>query len=311
MNELLVSIITPAYNVSDFISQTIKSVQAQTIPNWEMIIIDDGSTDNTAEVIKPFLVDNRIKYIYQENGKQGKARNNGIAHSKGKYLAFLDADDLWVQNKLELQLNCMNSNSVDLVYSQGWMFKNDVRANLVEYNAPMGLQNKHDFLLTLLKGNVIPVLSVLVKKDAVLSVQCFDEHVLVQNAEDYQLWLKLADHKYLFYGMEERLFYYRLHPNQSTSDAEFMLVHKIWAIKNVTFKSISHHAVDVIVKQKLNRALSYLYLDYPVKKVNILIDLYRNPLKCYVQFIICKIAFLFSRKILGKTIHTLYNTSKS
>src|ERR1700759_692275 len=101
MTEPLVSVITPAYNAGNFIHETIDSVIAQTYTNWELIIIDDGSTDNTAAIVKQYVVrDSRIKYLYQQNGKQGKARNNGMTHSSGTIIAFLDADDTWTPHKL-------------------------------------------------------------------------------------------------------------------------------------------------------------------------------------------------------------------
>src|SRR5580765_2861093 len=85
----LVSVIMPAYNAEKYISDAIKSVIAQTYSNWELIVIDDGSTDATAAIIQQYLVTGtRIKYIYQDNGGQGKARNNGLNHAKGELIAF-------------------------------------------------------------------------------------------------------------------------------------------------------------------------------------------------------------------------------
>jgi teichuronic acid biosynthesis glycosyltransferase TuaG len=98
----------PAYNAEKYIGDSIKSVLAQTYSNWELIVVDDGSTDGTAAVVREFVDrDNRIKYFYQENGRLGKARNTGIGHAAGPLIAFLDSDDLWVETKLEAQTRAM------------------------------------------------------------------------------------------------------------------------------------------------------------------------------------------------------------
>src|SRR5215467_11570142 len=101
----LVSIIMPAYNAEKYIADSIRSVLAQTYTDWELIVVVDGSTDNTASLVQQFVTrDSRIKYFFQENGRLGKARNTGIKNASGSLIAFLDSDDLWLETKLELQL---------------------------------------------------------------------------------------------------------------------------------------------------------------------------------------------------------------
>ena len=95
-----VSIIMPTYNSHQWISYSIQSVLEQYYEQWELLIVDDGSTDNTKNIVKDFLNDKRIKYHYQENYGPASARNYGISKALGKYLAFLDSDDLWKPNKL-------------------------------------------------------------------------------------------------------------------------------------------------------------------------------------------------------------------
>lgn len=105
MIEDLVSIITPCYNGAKYIQYTIDSVLSQTYTKWEMIIVDDGSTDNSSEVIAKYTTsDQRIKYIKQENGGSASARNNGIRNAVGQYICLLDADDLWNNDFLEKQI---------------------------------------------------------------------------------------------------------------------------------------------------------------------------------------------------------------
>ena len=115
----LVSIITPSYNSSKYIRETIKSVLSQSYSNWEMIIIDDCSIDNSIEIIKGYSEkDNRIKLIRMtKNSGPAIARNKGIEMAKGKYIAFLDADDLWLPQKIEKQIQFMKEKNLTVTYS--------------------------------------------------------------------------------------------------------------------------------------------------------------------------------------------------
>lgn len=114
-----VSIITPTYNCARFIEETIKSVQVQTFTDWEMIISDDCSTDNTKEVIAPYLAsDSRIKYICNDkNSGAAITRNNALRIASGRWIAFLDSDDLWLPEKLEKQISFMIENGINFSYT--------------------------------------------------------------------------------------------------------------------------------------------------------------------------------------------------
>lgn len=108
MKEGLVSVITPCYNGSRFISETIESVMKQTYPEWEMLIVDDGSTDDSAKIVQGYTEkDARVRLIRQENGGSASARNHGIREAEGQYIALLDADDLWEPEFLEKQIAFM------------------------------------------------------------------------------------------------------------------------------------------------------------------------------------------------------------
>ncbi len=118
MNDL-VSIITPSYNTAEYIAETIRSVQAQTYANWEMIIVDDCSTDNTDEVVKPYLSDTRIKYLKNEmNSGAAVSRNYALREAKGKWIAFLDSDDIWLPEKLEKQIAFMEHGDYHFSYTR-------------------------------------------------------------------------------------------------------------------------------------------------------------------------------------------------
>lgn len=215
MDENLISVIMPAYNAEKFIADAIQSVVNQSYKNWELIIVDDGSTDNTAKIIKDFAaLHNQIKYFYQENGRQGKARNLGIKNSTGSYIAFLDADDLWVAEKLHVQINkFQSSKNIDLIFCNGYqLIEQEVRNFDVTIKSIWNSANFINFVA----HNQIPILSVLVKKKALLKAGGFSEKIEIQNTEDYHLWLKMLLNNSCFQSIEDRLFYYRIHPNQVT-----------------------------------------------------------------------------------------------
>lgn len=111
MEKGLVSIITPCYNGEKYIAQTIESVLAQTYQNWEMLIVDDGSKDRSAELVNRYAQkDSRIRLLCQENAGSAAARNNGLRNCRGQYIALLDADDLWLPQFLEKQIACLKAN---------------------------------------------------------------------------------------------------------------------------------------------------------------------------------------------------------
>jgi glycosyltransferase involved in cell wall biosynthesis len=219
LNSSLISVIMPCYNASQFIKESIESVLSQTYENWELIIVDDGSTDSTAEITKMYVdVDNRIQYWYQANGKQGKARNLGISKSKGAYLAFLDADDLWLPEKLAIQIEDILEKKVNLVFADSYFFNDDeVRDVSKKMNVKKELFSGEKSIQLFLEGNRIPILTVLVKKEKVLEVGGFSEVLNIQNAEDYHLWLKLLLSDCVFYSSDAILAKYRVHNNSATS----------------------------------------------------------------------------------------------
>ena len=114
----MISIIMPIYNLKKYVAESIHSVQSQSYQNWELIVVDDGSTDNSVEIVSSIInLDSRIKLLKQKNQGVSNARNIGIAQAKGKYLAFLDGDDLWEGNFLETSLNILKVNNYEAVFS--------------------------------------------------------------------------------------------------------------------------------------------------------------------------------------------------
>lgn len=120
----MVSVIIPTYNRGGYLKEAIESVLNQTIHDLEIIVIDDGSTDNTREIVG--FYGNKVKYFYQENKERGAARNNGIVRAKGEYIALLDSDDVWLANHLELCLKVLNNNvDAGVAYSRSYLINKD------------------------------------------------------------------------------------------------------------------------------------------------------------------------------------------
>ena len=211
-----VSVIIPTYNRASYLKKSIQSVLDQTFSDFEIIVINNYSTDDTLEVIKAFN-DPRIKTInFKNEGIIAKSRNQGIIQSAGKYIAFLDDDDLWFPNKLEIQINYMETNpEFDLVYSRTTVINEyDVEKGLL--NDPKNSKSGNVFV-DLLYENFIPILTVLIKKTVFDTVGLFNEEPLVRAAEDYEFWLR-ASLRSNFGYIDKSLALYRIH-NSGVSTA--------------------------------------------------------------------------------------------
>lgn len=214
----MVSVIIPAYNCAPYLAETVNSVQQQSYPHFEIIIVNDGSTDSTLDVANQLAQkDSRIKVLSHSNSKQGKTRNAGVAAASGKYIAFLDGDDIWFPNKLELQLNALQQQGVDLVFSDGFICLNN-NLNLREHTFQIlqKILDRNDLEL-FYRQNQVPTSTVVCTKTAFEKAGGFDEEPEVQNCEDYLLWVRMLDKGCRFYGLDENLILYRVHPNSSTA----------------------------------------------------------------------------------------------
>jgi len=198
----LVSIITPTYNSEKFISETIKSVLNQTYTNWELLITDDLSTDNTVAIVESHAKnDSRIKlFKLEKNSGAAIARNNSINNSRGRYIAFLDSDDLWLLNKLELQIEFMKKGNYALTYTSYEKFKNKdtfisniYSLNKLNYN-------------NMLKNNYIGCLTAIY--DSKLLGKMFMPNI--RRRQDYALWLKILKRIDYAYGLDMVLSKYRV-----------------------------------------------------------------------------------------------------
>jgi len=211
MQNNLVSIITPSYNSERFISQTINSVLAQTYKDWEMIIVDDVSPDNSNKIIEEHIKkDSRIKLIkLEKNSGPAVARNRAIEEANGRYIAFLDADDLWMPEKLKKQINFMSVNNYELTYTNyETMNENGVKLNSFIIS-PRRLDYKQ-----LLKSNKVGCLSAIYDTKRIGKIFM----PLIKKRQDYGLWLRVLKKIDYAYNVNEVLGTYRLMSNSVSSN---------------------------------------------------------------------------------------------
>jgi len=209
--EPMVSVILPAYNASGYIGEAVRGVLSQTYTNFELIIIDDGSTDNTADIVKS-VDDERIRYIRTENQGNYFARNRGLKESKGRYIAFLDSDDIWLEDKLKTQISIfLKDNDIGLCCTDYYVFFDEDKKNVykdTQHTFSEELMRQKRFIEILLLKNIIITSSVMVKNACFKHLGGFD--TAHQNAMDYEMWLRIAM-DYKIYYAKERTLLKRLH----------------------------------------------------------------------------------------------------
>lgn len=196
----LVSIITPSYNTSKYIGKTIESVLKQTYENWEMIIVDDCSTDDTDEVVKPYLSDKRIKYIKNDkNSGAAISRNCALREAGGKWIAFLDSDDLWNPKKLEKQIEFMEKNNYHFSYTNYEEINEDGYKTGVLITGPKKITRRGMY------NYCWPgCLTVMYDAETVGLIQIVD----IKKNNDYAMWLKVC-RKTDCYLLNEEMALYR------------------------------------------------------------------------------------------------------
>ncbi len=197
-----ISVIIPTYNRAHIVCETIDSVLAQTYKNYEIIVVDDGSEDNTKEILKKY--GEKIIYIYQKNKGLPAARNTGIKHMKGEYAAFVDSDDLFLPTKLEEQMNVFDQNPEIAVVSTMAELIDDDAHKLAGYK-PQAF-NSCDFK-GILESNFVVMSSTIVKKNVLLAVDMFDE--TLKTCEDWDIWIRILA-EYKLYYLEKPLLKYRI-----------------------------------------------------------------------------------------------------
>ena len=232
-----VSIIIPTYNRAHLIGRAIKSVLNQTYQDFEIIVVDDGSTDNMEEVVKKFQKKNkRIRYIrHKENKGEAAARNTGIKAAKGEYIAFQDSDDEWFPEKLEKQMEVFESapSKVGVVYTGFYRVKNNKKTYIP---SSWVKQKEGDIHKELLKGNFVGTPAMVVKKECFEKVGMFDENL--PQLEDWELVIRLSKY-YEFKCIDEPLMIAHYTPGSVNEQPADIHVKTIKLVIEKYFKDLS------------------------------------------------------------------------
>lgn len=207
----LISIIMPCYNAEAYIDEAILSVLEQTEKNWELIVINDGSKDQSRHVVERFTTsDSRIRLIENEqNMGVSKTRNRGIEISKGRWIAFLDSDDVWEGNKLEKQMRLNKEKNAQFIFTG---------CNVIDENSKViGKMSNIPLMVTypqLQRWNMITCSSVLISREALGDLRFEKDY----SREDYLLWLKVLYNLQTAYALDESLVQYRITENSRSSN---------------------------------------------------------------------------------------------
>lgn len=218
-----VSVIVPCYNQAQFLAETLDSVLAQTYENWECIIVNDGSTDNTESIaIEYCKIDKRFKYIKQQNQGRCVARNLGINIAEGEYVQFLDSDDVLLPNKLERQIRIIETEKSDVCLCHHSMFTTDINHTWENFFS----QSTYDltyrgFMYNWGKQFVIAIHSGILKKSFLDSYN-IKFNVGIHALEDWLFWVEVARYNAKFSEIEDKLVLYRVHTNSTTHNKLYM-----------------------------------------------------------------------------------------
>jgi glycosyltransferase involved in cell wall biosynthesis len=218
-NKPLVSIVIPNYNNVHFLGDAIQSILNQTYPNYETIVVDDGSTDNSCEIV--FSFGERVRYIWQENKGLGGARNTGILAAKGEYVGFLDADDQWFPNFLEIMVSLTQKYPDIAIFYCNARYMDDQGIDLPQ---SVGVPTVHpeNIYQALLRANFIIPSTVLAKRSVLIDEGLFDQNCKsLHGCEDWDLWLRIAP-RHKFIGTPASLVRYRLHGNTFSANPSHM-----------------------------------------------------------------------------------------
>lgn len=221
----LVSIITPSYNCVKYIGETIESILAQTYQNWELLITDDCSTDNSCDIIEKYArFDQRIKlFKLKKNSGAGIARNNSILEAKGRFIAFCDSDDRWYPDKLEKQLKFMKNTDCSMSYSSYLTCEEDGTPNGI-----VVCRNK-ETLSSLKKDDKIGCLTVIYDTEKVGKVYMPE----LKKRQDWAMKLRILQTCGKAFGIKEPLAYYRLRSNSISRDKKSLIKYNIAVYKEI------------------------------------------------------------------------------
>lgn len=280
-----VSVIIPTYNRAHMVGRAIQSVLNQTYQDFELIIVDDASTDNTEEVAKSFN-DERLQYIRHEknSGSSVAPRNTGIELARGEYIAFLDSDDEWLPQKLEKQMDKFNSVSPDvgLVYC-GYAGVNRETGEALREYTPNG---RGEVFKLMVERNLLGSLTVLIRKECFQKAGVFDTEFL--SSQDWDMWIRISKY-YKFDFIPEVLAKYYVHDKRGSVNVE----RKIQGLDRITHKYQNYLPKAVVSCRLKTLGILYCYRGDFKKACRYFREaISNNPrnIKAYIHFLLCKFA---------------------
>ena len=248
-NSPLVSIVIPTYNHAPMLQRALATVVDQTYQNWNAIVVNNFSTDNTLEVVAAFN-DPRIQCVnFQNNGVIGASRNEGIALATGKYVAFLDSDDTWFTTKLEKCVEILESGSDLVCHAEYWIDESG-KSRLVAYG-PSEAATHHNLIY---KGNRISTSATVVRTALLKEVHGFDVAPELISTEDYDLWIRLAAKSDKFAFISEPLGEYHRHDNNVSANIEKHLAAELALLEK--YFSANTRFENMIARRR-RKALAY------------------------------------------------------
>lgn len=275
---LEVSVVIPTYNSAKFLDEALQSVFDQTFKDYEIIVVDDGSTDQTKQVIDRY--GNKIRYLYQENGGPAKARNLGIRHSSGKYIAFLDADDVWLPLKLERQV-CMFHQRPELamVFTENLLFNESG-----VFQTSMGKRKrlmKGDVARNIFLHSEILTSSVIVRVEVFNKIGLFEEEL--QLAEDDNMWIRTAAN-FKIELIDEPLVKRRVHSQNITADRKrlFEAVQTNIQLLSQRYMGIKERIEDVIPQKLSQVQFSLGYNHFENQELKEARKAFARGIRCYM-----------------------------
>jgi glycosyltransferase involved in cell wall biosynthesis len=268
MSTPAISVIIPAYNYARYLPAALNSVSEQSFADWECIVVDDGSTDDTKIVVNDFIskhADQQFRYVYIPNSGTSVAKNTGINLARGKYIQFLDADDLLSREKLAIQFAIMESRDCALVFSKAVFFNDGQEEQEFASHYPEGFLAEATLangalLAALVKNNVITISSPLVHKHLLVAAGNFQ--VDLKNNEDWLLWFRVALLKpiFIFDGDDRSYAKIRIHPNSAMRIQHNMFLGEVVVRKAIDAALHNHNAlVDSHVLLRMNMDLLALH----------------------------------------------------
>ena len=249
----LVSIIIPAYHGKKYLPEALESITVQAYTRWELILVEDGSSDGTEQIIKDFAAKNtghRVAYLRHESKRGPSAARNTALHSaRGEYIALLDCDDIWKPSHLTEGMNALKKNDADAAYSTVLVFHEGDR----EASAPFGPtpENLKNFPACLYGGNFITTSSVMMKKSSLKAIGLFCEDD--RNTDDWDCWIRLARAGCKFVHVDGVHTLYRVHPAQTSRNMLYMYQRELFLLKK-------HRDWDLISKSLKRRRRSEVYM---------------------------------------------------